>query len=576
MTDRASDRDRKSSERDGFSDAVEEFLRAQGWEPAHADDGGAFGLDFAIESPVTGLYAIGIECDAPRHRILETARAREVWRPSVLRHAVPHVHRVSSYGWVHARDEEQSRLKKAVRARASIRRSILMSGPKVFHIVTREEIIAICQGHLARLDAAVAEWQRICGRNNAATESDIKALSARRDALHGLLAQDKFTELQKQVPAEISFIGSDGEERVRRAAAAVAEARQRARRAVRTAQTLLEALDKSGRKVPDEIRRGLEFPGTQSVEFDTTLSKAFALLSDGTGSAGVSDRQRDLAAQLGRGEKRATLADWIATQVPADDDEHELRIDRHLADLSALEVDIRPFEARASAISNEPTSRQSLLADSLLIDLAQAVKSGREQAALMAKLREKHVEISRLKAAEAQSLHREIDAALAKRNMSSMSTLIARADVLLTKSARSIAASARRQAILQGLAGLGYEVTEGMATAWVEGGRVVVRKAANRDYGVELVGGAQSDRFQVRAVAFGGSHIARDAARDQDMETIWCGEFEKLQGLVAKDGGYANIERAMPVGAAPMKVIEDHGNGEQSEGKVPAARMMRP
>jgi primosomal replication protein N'' len=112
--DHGSERSTGSVERDGFSNAVENFLREQGWGPADANDGGAFGFDFAIEDPRTGLYAIGIECDAPRHRILETARAREVWRPSVLRHAIPHVHRVSSYGWMHGGDAERARLRSAV------------------------------------------------------------------------------------------------------------------------------------------------------------------------------------------------------------------------------------------------------------------------------------------------------------------------------------------------------------------------------------------------------------------------------------------------------------------------------
>ncbi len=61
-----------------------------------------------------GLYGIGIECDAPRHRILASARAREIWRPSVLRRAIPHVYRVSSHGWYHAGDEERLRLKAAI------------------------------------------------------------------------------------------------------------------------------------------------------------------------------------------------------------------------------------------------------------------------------------------------------------------------------------------------------------------------------------------------------------------------------------------------------------------------------
>ena len=114
VTERASERDMSTIERDGFSDAVEKFLHSQGWHPEDANDGGAFGLDFAIENPRTGLYVIGIECDAPRHRILESARAREVWRPRVLRHAVPHVHRVSSYGWLNAGNAERARLRSAV------------------------------------------------------------------------------------------------------------------------------------------------------------------------------------------------------------------------------------------------------------------------------------------------------------------------------------------------------------------------------------------------------------------------------------------------------------------------------
>ncbi len=75
---------------------------------------GAFSLDFAIKSPRTGLYAIGVECDAPRHRPLEKARAREIWRSKVLSKAVPRVHRASSYAWTHSGEAERSRLRSAV------------------------------------------------------------------------------------------------------------------------------------------------------------------------------------------------------------------------------------------------------------------------------------------------------------------------------------------------------------------------------------------------------------------------------------------------------------------------------
>lgn len=117
----------------------------------------------------------------------------------------------------------------------------------------------------------------------------------------------------------------------------------------------------------------------------------------------------------------------------------------------------------------------------------------------------------------------------------------------------AIATEARRQAVLEGLASLGYEVTEGMATAWVKDGRVVLLKAANPGYGVELSGNA--GLLQVRAVGIGDPAEARDAVRDRDMETIWCGEFERLQTLVAKRGGDLSIETARPVGQYPLKII---------------------
>lgn len=108
------DHDHGGHEEDGFTKSVEHFLDTHGWKPTRARDGGAFSLDFAITDPRTGLYAIGVECDAPRHLLLQRARAREVWRPKVLSRAVPCIHRVSSYAWTHSGDEERQRLKVAV------------------------------------------------------------------------------------------------------------------------------------------------------------------------------------------------------------------------------------------------------------------------------------------------------------------------------------------------------------------------------------------------------------------------------------------------------------------------------
>lgn len=125
QTDRSENRRHQLQQRDGFATTVGEYIHSLGWEANSASEGDAFGLDFAIENPSTGLYAIGIECDSPSHALLNRARAREIWRPSVLHRAIPHLHRVSSYGWYHDGDNERAQL------RAAIEKALAFSGQSI-------------------------------------------------------------------------------------------------------------------------------------------------------------------------------------------------------------------------------------------------------------------------------------------------------------------------------------------------------------------------------------------------------------------------------------------------------------
>jgi primosomal replication protein N'' len=114
--DRGRARNEHKRQGDGFTDAVAAYIRSLGWEPVAADEGDTFGLDFAIEDPATGLYAIGIECDSPRHPLLGRARAREIWRRKVLGRSIPHIHRISSQGWHRDANAEREALRQAIHA----------------------------------------------------------------------------------------------------------------------------------------------------------------------------------------------------------------------------------------------------------------------------------------------------------------------------------------------------------------------------------------------------------------------------------------------------------------------------
>jgi len=271
-----------------------------------------------------------------------------------------------------------------------------------------------------------------------------------------------------------------------------------------------------------------------------------------------------------------SLEEWTSRQPGATEDKALLRVDEFLGELKGLGIDPGPFSARISSLELEPAARRSLLADSLLLDLAAVVKNGREHARLLGDLRARHAELSEMKSPEAVSLRSELAKSLSGGLQGNEAELLQRADFLLEAEVQSMAAEERRRAVLEGLSALGYEVSEGMATAWVDGGRVVLRKAANPGYGVELSGGSKSDLMQVRAVAFGNSTGTRDTSRDRDIETIWCGEFERLQSLIAKDGGSLAIEHARPIGQFPLKLVEDRsGSAGDNEDVVKPRHLLR-
>ena len=431
-----------------------------------------------------------------------------------------------------------------------------MSGPKAFRIVTRAEIISICRRNLARLDAAIEIWTSTCKRNGTIDQSDIDRVIARRDDIRRMLDADRFTDLQKQVVAEISYLNADAERRAQKAAESEAKRKGDQRRAKSAAQALLAKFEASGIEIPVDLRRELMTPAVSVERLNKAVSKGLMLLQPTDRSEGVTERQRALADRLGAGDRRITLEEWTSQQTGASEDQALLKVDKLLGELAGLGIDPSPFSARITALEAEPRARQALVADSLLLDLSSAIKTGRERARLERDLAQRHAELSEMKSAEAAALRVNIEQAIAKAG-SNDQELVKRADFLIEAEVRSMAAEERRRAVLEGLASLGYEVSEGMMTAWVSGGRIVLRKPANPGYGVELSGGSQTDVMQVRAVGLGDPADPRDAGRDKDMETIWCGEFERLQSLVAQAGGHVSIESARPAGQFPLKVVAD-------------------
>jgi hypothetical protein len=262
-----------------------------------------------------------------------------------------------------------------------------MSGPKAFRIVTRAEIIAICRRNLARLDAAIESWTDSCRRSGTIGQGDIDKTIARRDELRRLLDADRFIELQKQVAVEISYLQADAERRVEGAAEAEARAKRDLRRTKAAAQALLARFETSGIAIPSDIRSDLM--GSTPDNLNAAISKGLLLLQPVDTSEAVTERQRALAGRLGAGEPRLSLEEWMARQAPPAEDQSLLRVDGLIGELTGLGIDPSPFAARIAALESESPSRRALVADSLALDLAAAVRNGRDRARMASDLRER-------------------------------------------------------------------------------------------------------------------------------------------------------------------------------------------
>jgi hypothetical protein len=297
----------------------------------------------------------------------------------------------------------------------------------------------------------------------------------------------------------------------------------------------------------------------------SALAEGFQLLAARSTSSVASS---DLAKRLQDGVVPASFADWLAARPASDADPAVARIEARIAELSPL-IDGRTSAAWTARLDEaeagaDPT-RRGLLLDGLDVATGRALTQARERAAAATDL---DLLAAELDAAglDTSSLREGVDALTAE-------AIIARITdgrAALDAHRQALASAARRAAILEGLSGLGYEVNEGMRTSFVEEGRLVVRSASRPDYGVEV--SAASERMQMRPVAFDAGGSGPDPARDVDAETIWCGDVSALQARLGERGGGLVIERALPIGATPLKRVALATPGDRDAAEAPVTR----
>lgn len=428
-----------------------------------------------------------------------------------------------------------------------------MSGPKVVRIVTREELIDICQGHLARVDTALDRWNRVGQRNDCLEEADIAKARTRRDKLAALIAADRFADLQKEAPLEVQFLHDDLDHRLAKAAAAQAASRSRDRRAAEASAAVLSAIRASGMPIDPELEQGLA-----RGDADATSRALLALAPADRASLDL-----ELAARLKTEDGALSFADWMANTSQERLDPTFTKIAVRIAQVAQIDpAAVREdWEERLVQAQSAVRERRDLILDALEIETGRSLTAVRERAEAR-DLLEAAIAQARVAGLDVDPWLESIDT-LSTDEIKNRNIAV---ETALSEQRKSAAVAASRSALLSALGDLGYELTEGMATAWSAEGRLVLRSGSRPDYGVEVSG---TDRVQMKPVAFESGGVGPDAARDRDAELIWCGDVSRLRKALSADGGGLHIERELPVGTVPLKRVAIRLGGSEVRSSAP-------
>ncbi len=127
------------------------------------------------------------------------------------------------------------------------------------------------------------------------------------------------------------------------------------------------------------------------------------------------------------------------------------------------------------------------------------------------------------------------------------------------KAEQRLAREKRRAAVLQSLHDLGYETSEGMETALVRAGKLVVQKPGDDEYAIEIIANEDLSLLQTSMIRYADTQESSEQQRLRDVakEESWCGEHSQLIEGMAKRGYDAEFKLKKKPGELPVQVIID-------------------
>lgn len=442
-----------------------------------------------------------------------------------------------------------------------------MSGPKVISVEARRlRLQRECIEKLTALRQAVAEWRETAKRAGTHTPVQEAACTAEVARLEALQGAQQWEALAPLLSARVDFYRQEASNARAVVIEKAASLLRRRRQLPGAAARVLAELRQKGIEAPlglSEAAGVLGAPEGELARMEAAIQGALALLERHRVEEERSEADSRLAA-IARGYAPAagamSIADWLATHPGEMPPLLSDRLTRLISEIEGWggELASRPLLDRMAAIAQElDPGHRALLEDSLVLEVEEIRARQRRLQDVRARLHATLASLAPFTCEEAENWRREIAAALASDDVEKASLMVANAAAWRAEAAAREEADARRKAVLESLALLGYEVREGMAAVWAERGRVVVAKPQDPSHGVELALPPTGEAMQARVVAFRDpGQPETPNLRDREIEEMWCQELAEVRTSLESRGFSASILRAEPPGVVPLRKVE--------------------
>jgi hypothetical protein len=105
---------------------------------------------------------------------------------------------------------------------------------------------------------------------------------------------------------------------------------------------------------------------------------------------------------------------------------------------------------------------------------------------------------------------------------------------------------------------LGYEVIEGMESAFARAGSILVQKGGQSEYAVEMVTDKELSLLQTAVIrrADGLEVTEQQRLRDREQEEAWCSDHGRIRQKLAERGFATEFKLQIPAGEHPVKIIQ--------------------